>query len=340
MEDLIKFESSLYLDLPFDGNYDNDNIGFYVDRIVVFPSLRPFSIDKVVRFCEDLKSISNFRQQLLKESIKKCPVLVFRLLNSGFLEFSEISPFLGNSSYITSFYFRKEIPDFEKHIKTKEKPIGLENSFVENDSDIDGLIQYGYLPGSIEYSLKYDDVETFRDLFANKPKKVKWSPFEWSRKPKSLGLLSFSSFFGSIQCFKHMLMNGYKIDDASHALSVCSGNFDLFRLCSERKSLSSEQLCLATEFYHFPLMEYILENGVDIHAKNSLKVSPIHVAAEKGHIGIIDYFFKNRCYLMLKNNRGMSPLHFAAGNGHINVIKYLLNKRAKINDRSSWIYFI
>jgi len=92
------------------------------------------------------------------------------------------------------------------------------------------MIEYGYLPSSIEYHLKYDAIDSFINMYDLIPK-AKWSPFEWSNKPEYLDLLSFARFFGSIKCFKHLLMKGFEIKENVLSMVVCSGCFDLFHLC-------------------------------------------------------------------------------------------------------------
>ena len=130
------------------------------------------------------------------------------------------------------------------------------------------MIEYGYLPSSIEYCLKYDvidDLVVFDDL----NQEARWSPFEWSDKPDYIDLLSFSGFFGSIECFKHLLMKGLEINDFVLSNIVCSGCLDLFRLCQEQQFITPNLICKASEFCHIPLLVYMFENGADINIKDN-----------------------------------------------------------------------
>ena len=62
------------------------------------------------------------------------------------------------------------------------------------------MIEYGFVPSSIEYCLKYDAIDEFTDF------NITNQEAKWNKKPKYLDLLSFSGYFGSIKCFKHIIM--------------------------------------------------------------------------------------------------------------------------------------
>ena len=83
------------------------------------------------------------------------------------------------------------------------------------------------MPSSIECILKYDVIDDLVGFNISKGE-AKWSLFEWSMKPQHLDLLSFSVFFGSIKCFKHLLMNGFEINDKVISMVVRGGCLDIF----------------------------------------------------------------------------------------------------------------
>jgi len=282
-----------------------DDMEFCVDRIVSFPKIRPHQLEKAVRLSFEYCQIADFRRKLLEKSIE-CPVLIYQLHKRGIFVFEEIEPFLRNiDSFIFCYYFRKEIKDFDGFIKSKDKPDDLDESFFENENDIDQLIEYGYLQSSIEYFLKYDVIDDFA-LYDNLNQKARWSPFEWSYQPEYLDLLSFSGFFGSIKCFKHMLMKGFEINENVLQMVVCSGCFDLFHLCQGQQYVIPNLVCKASQFFHLPLLVFMIENGADINAKG---------------------------------NDDSTPLHFAAENGHLSVVEYLVNQKAVINTQDSCVEY-
>ena len=98
---------------------------------------------------------------------------------------------------------------------------------------------------------------------------AKWSPFEWSYKPEYLDLLSFSGFFGSIKCFKHLLMKGFEIKPHVISMAVCSDCYDIFYLCQKPHLITNECFCKASEFYHLSLLLlFMIENGSNVNSKD------------------------------------------------------------------------
>lgn len=59
----------------------------------------------------------------------------------------------------------------------------------------------------IEYCLKNDVINEY--TYFN----ITNQEAKWSKKPKYFDLLSFSGYFGSIKCFKHLIMKCFEIND-------------------------------------------------------------------------------------------------------------------------------
>jgi len=263
MEAKVSFERFLFGD---GNNIVIDDMEFCVDRIVMLPKIRPHQLVKAVGLSVEYSKLADFRRKLLEKSYE-CPVLIYQLYKRGILVFEEIEPILKNrDTFLLCCYFRKEIKDYESFIESKYKPYGFDESFFENENDIDQLIEYGFLQSSIEYCLKYDVIDdlAFRD---NINQETRWSLFEWSNKPEYLDLLSFAGFYGSIKCFKHLLMKGFEINENVLSMVVSAGCFDLFHLCHGQQFLTPNLVCKASEFFHQPLLVFMIENGADINSK-------------------------------------------------------------------------
>jgi len=241
-----------------------DDNEFCVDRIVILPKIRPHQLEKAVRLSTEYCQNSEFQRILLEKS-KECPVLIYKLHQRGILVFEDIEPFLRNRhAFLLSYYFRKEIKDFDSFINNKDKNDDLDGSFFENENDIDQMIEYGFVQSSIEYCLKYDVIDDLAVL-DNINQEARWSPFEWSYQPKYLDLLSFAGFFGSIKCFKHLLMKRFEINDKVLSMVVCGGCFDLFHLCQGHQFTTPNLVCQASRFFHMSLLVFMNENGSDIN---------------------------------------------------------------------------
>jgi len=261
MEERILFEEFIFGDGKETTINDTE---FCVNRIVMLPRIRPHKLDQAVNHSAEYCKNDDFRKMILEKS-NECPVLIYRLFKKGVFQFEEIEPFLGaRDTFLLCHYFWKEIDDFETFIRSKDKPYDFERS-----NDIDQAIEYGFLPSSIEFCLKYDSID---QLIVSNPLKqeAKWSSFEWSIMPLYLDLLSFSGFFGSIRCFKYLILNGFKINNKVLSMVICNGSFDLFHICNEMQYYNINCVCKASEFNQIPLLVFMIENGVDINSKDNI----------------------------------------------------------------------
>jgi len=261
MKELIVFEDYLY-GKGDEANFILHDVDFWAERIAKLPYWRPFSLGKAVRLASEYCSNNEFKGKLLSR-INDCPVLIYRLFKKGIFSFEAIYPML-NNMYVQLYYYRKHIDNFYVFISSINKPDDLNESFFCNENEIELYIDYGFLPLSLEYCLKYDDIDIFRDINLINHKEAIWSPFEWCRKPNSLDLLSFSGIFGSIKCFKYLLLNGFQIDENVGFSVVFNGSTDLFLLCLGRIEMPAV-LSYASMFNQLDLLQFSFENGADIN---------------------------------------------------------------------------
>jgi len=266
MDKYIDFENYI-LGESKDFTSDLFDVEYCVNKLIYLPTFRPFLVDKAVSICANYCSNRDFRKKLLKKS-NLCPVLIYRLYKNGILLFNEIEPYLIDDCSILCFYFWKEIKNFKSFILNKGRHKHVDKSLLENENALSLHIEYGFHPSSAEFCLKYDDIDNFRDLNISEYGDAVWSPFEWSCKPKYLDFLAFSGFFGSINCFKHLLLNGYQIDDEVISMVVCSGSLDLFRLCNGENGNGNEDIFNASIFCHLSFVKFFVENGTDVNTKN------------------------------------------------------------------------
>ena len=164
------------------------------------------------------------------------------------------------------YYFHHDIHDIIQYTRNVSRHVDIDFSYLVNPDDFDLLIYYGFLPSSIEYCMKYDDIEGFNTILSNpkllNEKKAKWSPFEWGKKPSSLDFLSFSGIFGSIKCFKNLLMNNYIVNDSVLANVACSGNHDLFYQCHQANQINIFHAIKASQFCRLLLLKHFIENEI------------------------------------------------------------------------------
>jgi len=341
MEQLLLFEQNLYEDECIKMPPDINDVEFLVDRITQLPSLRPLILERAVAFCQKYMKNPLFHTLFLNKSLKRCPVLLHRVFVIGGFKFEEIVDEL-RDCFIGCYYFRKEIDDFGQFLENVSKPFFFDMSFLEKEEEIDLMILYGFIPNSVEYCLKYDDVDSFRGLLngilQSKKFGIKWSPFEWSRKPSSFDYLSFAGFYGSINCFRLLLMNGYTIFDHTRSLVVCCGNSDLFHICNEGFTSFSSHLLIASEYNRLSIIRYLIDQGTDLNAQNLAGNTSLHIAAEYGHLQIVNCLIDSGALVDSRNSNSWTPLHSAVKEGHICIVKYLIEKGADVNAKNGSLW--
>jgi len=264
IEQKIAFENCLYGDSFTEEPLYIEDIAFMVDKIVKLPYFRPFSLDKCVKLSIKYGTYADFRKLLLKRSFER-PVLVHRLFKVGVFGFNEIEPYLiEKKSHLLCYYFRRELKDFNQLLQSFGKPNCSHAPFFEKDN-IDSLIEYGFEPMSIEYCLKYDSIEQFRGFRIGKQQYGCCSPFEWSCGPKRRDLLSIAGYFGSIKCFKHLLLNNFPVSGFVRSAVVCGGNLDMYHLISEGITEDLEIMSDAASHCRLSLLRFFHENGASFN---------------------------------------------------------------------------
>ena len=247
--------------------YDIRDLDYLVERLVSFPSFRPLNLGKSVDICVMYLDNAEFRKKFIEDSIERCPVLLYKLYKLNYFSFLEIDDELGKcKNQLSQIYFRN-IGDCAFDDKIHDILIAYDQK------DINSMMDYGFIPSSIEYCLKYDDIGEFRNIISQSNHFDNifphWSLFEWSRRPDSHDLLSFSGFFGSIKCFKQLLMFNFSISHEVQSLVVCSGSLELFHMVNRGCNHFSDHLCLASEFCQMKFIQYFIEEGISINGINN-----------------------------------------------------------------------
>jgi len=296
----IAVEKMLYGDPPSFEYIAVQNIDFLVNIFGFYPKLRPHHLDNFVIFCSHYLEDASFRKIVLKKVFIDCPTLIQRLYRIGCFTEKEIEESL-------VFHRKKLLCLFFKNvIKIDYSSImdDYNQEYYSNDTELESLIQFGFHQHSIEYCLKYDLFEEMGSIMINDPNKreCKWSPFEWSENPKSLDFLSFSGFFGSLKCFRVLLLSGFFIDRQVASEVLCSGSKELFNIIFDLHKQSSFYLHNMSKFGHLSIVEYLVNHKADINEKNNDNWTPLHLAADYGHLSVVEYLVNQKAEINLKNN--------------------------------------
>ena len=213
---------------------------FFIHQICFFCTIRPFVYDSFYLMIKNILNSnfsSNFKNELLIISLDLIPKFIRDLYYSNYYNFEEIFKVLKKCKFILPFYyFYYEIPDIDSFINKFNSNDDIKNKFndiINNNLNLDDFYQYGWDSNSIIYFIKFDDLEKLQkntiDNF-NWIENFEWSIFEYLTKPSSINLLNIAARFGSLNCFKFILLQNFSIDNNTIISSIYSNNIDLIDL--------------------------------------------------------------------------------------------------------------
>jgi len=280
IKEQIAFEKLLFNNPPNFEYREIQNKGFLINLFGIFPKLRPHYLESFVLFCSHYLKEETFRKNFLKNTFHVCPTLIERLYRIKCINTDEIKELLDfNRSKYLCLFFKNEIEvdynSFNNDQYINEYSNSVDTYSLNNleENELDFLIQFGFPQSSIELCLKYDISEDLGNMMMNQNQKLcKWSPFEWSKKPISLDFYSFCGFYGSLKCFKVLLLSGSAINNDVINCIACSGSKELFNLVLNFNINSSiirngEPLHYAAQYGHLSVIEYLVNQKADINAK-------------------------------------------------------------------------
>jgi len=82
-------------------------------------------------------------------------------------------------------------------------------------------------------------------------------------------------------------------------------------------------------------VNYLINNGADIRAKDKKGISILTHAARTGNLNVVKNLVGNGANVHVKSPRGITPLYAAAINGHTGIVEFLLSQDADIDTRLS-----
>ncbi|XP_014299906.2 E3 ubiquitin-protein ligase HACE1-like [Microplitis demolitor] len=81
------------------------------------------------------------------------------------------------------------------------------------------------------------------------------------------------------------------------------------------------------------IMEYMLQNGVEVEARNREGVAAVHLDVRQGYIEIFDLFTEPNVNMDIEDEKGRTPLFYAAEYGQSEKVNALLKQGARVNHR-------
>ncbi|MDR1385118.1 MAG: ankyrin repeat domain-containing protein, partial [Planctomycetaceae bacterium] len=106
-------------------------------------------------------------------------------------------------------------------------------------------------------------------------------------------------------------------------------------------------LMVATQNGQLDIVEYLVERGADVNAKDTdmgnipflmaatSGKTPLMFAARNNYLEIVKYLIKNGADVNAKDNNSITPFKFAAGNNYLEITKYLIENGADVNVKNN-----
>ena len=326
MEEKIVFEYSLYKDGTPDHIIEIDDIDFVISTLVNLSIFRPQKYELIFELHRKYSERKGFREKFLARALK---------MNSNFVRI------LIDKSIYSSDDIANLQSMIDRFIDLSNKMDYVQNDICQNTLDLSlKLIETSFSPGSIEYCLKYDDIDEIHRKYQN--------PSFFQDKANIIeienimnldfDLLGFCGFFGSVKCFKFFLeIKLFTIDQSVIECVICGGSIEIFRLCLQAVEIlgnSFKLIILASCYNNLDLLHYFHDNGAEIIAKDNNDWTPLHLATISGHLSVVEYLVKQKADLNAKDYIGWTPLHFASVYSHLSIFAFLVNQKADINAKN------
>ena len=97
----------------------------------------------------------------------------------------------------------------------------------------------------------------------------------------------------------------------------------------------STPLHVASTYGHVEVARVLVEQGVDMAARNDEGFSPLHVASKKGHVDVVRFLVEHGADMLARDNNESTPLHVASVPGHVDVARLLVEHGADISARDN-----
>lgn len=228
------------------------------------------------------------------------------------------------SSIVLFFYFSREISSFDSNffntllstvMNSEERSLPQEihdalvlmNDLFANDFQmLQGWRSCHSIPDSCADALMKDDPTLLQTILV----KEKLS-FDVTLPSNIFGLsefvthsptlIQFATFFGSIKCFKYLLLNkaNMSLTDETHLklvhYAVAGGNSEIIHILEQNSTLFSRTLPISIEFNHSDLFEWLYENYYDCKLfEDALPIPVSEIAKRSNNARSFEFLFRNK----------------------------------------------
>jgi ankyrin repeat protein len=89
----------------------------------------------------------------------------------------------------------------------------------------------------------------------------------------------------------------------------------------------------ASAYGHVEVARVLIEQGVDMAARNDEGYTPLHVASRNGHVDVARFLVEHGADMLVRDNHEATPLHVASVPGRVEVARFLVEQGADVSAR-------
>ena len=190
---------------------------------------------------------------------------------------------------------------------------------------------------SLEYILFQDDVDKLSNYINTNPNFSNDLTFEQDyefysfqtiiRRTRNMCLLDFCAFYGSIQCFKLLELNGCKLGKYILEASIAGGNIEIIHYVEQSGYCFDNCFETSIKYHHKNIGDFLLSNYL-------CDIFPITNCLKYYDYRAFLFFLLNHS---IKIKNGITPLHYICSEYVINIdfMKFLIEKKVDINKGDS-----
>ena len=300
-----------------------------------------------------------------------------RYIFSLIIMFSLIRPLaIGKLSKVFSLLMMKRHCVFNMLHIYKENPIFLrhliDDGCYKEDNEYETFVSLNipldYSPKSIEYFLKYDDIESFKSI-TGRPNFtfksfVTTNNFDFFMKEEEISMLSFCALYGSYKCFRLLLNNNGRITLETCECAARGGNIDIIKCCKKNGGIFSTGLEHAIRCHQKEAFDWLLANSkceipticvcaqtmniasvylmllfdnlVEVDTVDNFCHTALHYACKSSFFPIVELLLSKNASTGIRDEMGRTALHYASKGFNTKIVDLLVKNGSNISDKDNF----
>ena len=344
--------------------YDNENCSEFYTFLLKTATIRPLLHKPLVELFKTVSSSFSYKPHP-KVVADYGSFFLWHLFKAGIYTIEEIKDIVlhdSNALRIFAPIFPTEAFEQLGNISTYDFQDDWKFQRERND--------YGYSLNTVQYFIKYDMIEEFRDYANNESNHFDMmsdiivNSNELLLPQQTLDVADFAAIYGAVNCFKYIVMNiGQNIKDCVNGMNaIQGGSLEIIQICHQNGISFSVGTHIALKFYRYEILDWLVlnydlefpdaysclsqnamipflyhvQNGFDIKSTfpGMMKKTPLHVACENNCYSFAKYLIEEaKLDVNAQTMKHQTPLDIATHSNNIALVKLLIEHGATVDEK-------